>query len=491
LQEFLRAGFDFFDKTFAGTREKTSALAFFISLVSIHPEQYLPNFKSILTELQDNHLFDPNMEIFYTSESPTGIPHNYQSYESPGDFLSEWERPIFSSRHRGRRGNIRHHGMSARGRSRRRTLAHPSRLPDYPTPGGPSPLDRGEYSPPSLPAFSPTFPGDQLAAQLEERGYLLGRVDEANRNRERMEERQRVHEMAMDAREAADDANGAGPSTRATTAPAPGNTTNATTNETLDIDELMTSGMSPRSIQRLFDRADAAEEEIEEEIEEDEVQEEEAVAVADESEKKPLLNIAASFGGVDAMRILLEIGATPDEIAIHEVVIYLVSYPFAKVAGTACLELLFEAGVDLNVTDAADEQTVLHIIVTGSCDGILEMLLERGADPTKRDSTGRTAADIAGDLDDLDALEILNRFTRLRRLSSQDERVEAGTEEIPEELVCVTCLQRRKEVILAPCGHKIMCARCTKRLLTRPEERDRRCPTCRLAVESFVTTVYE
>lgn len=250
---------------------------------------------------------------------------------------------------------------------------------------------------------------------------------------------------------------------------------------------------APGSLQRLFEQIDAIEysEVSSESDQEDEEESEDPFTI---NTTKNILALAASQGGIDVMRILLDIGATPTVEALFDAARHIVRNDYiSEGADKACLEALLEAGVDLNAVDPVEETTVLHIVVAGtslgSC-GILEMLLDRGADPTKRNGEGKTPIDLAEDFANSEFVEILKRFARLKRLSSQDERINVGTDDIPENMLCVACLQAKKEVILAPCGHKLLCQRCMKRLLNRPEP-ERRCPTCRSTVESFVTTIYE
>jgi hypothetical protein len=60
---------------------------------------------------------------------------------------------------------------------------------------------------------------------------------------------------------------------------------------------------------------------------------------------------------------------------------------------------------------------------------------------------------------------------------------------VPEAEQCAVCLTYRATIILAPCGHKQTCRRCTKRLMEMPPPQ-RTCPCCKVAIESFVTTVF-
>lgn len=48
---------------------------------------------------------------------------------------------------------------------------------------------------------------------------------------------------------------------------------------------------------------------------------------------------------------------------------------------------------------------------------------------------------------------------------------------------CVICLDRKKEIILSPCGHFCLCNTCCSKLDTRT----RKCPMCRQIITSLVT----
>ena len=61
---------------------------------------------------------------------------------------------------------------------------------------------------------------------------------------------------------------------------------------------------------------------------------------------------------------------------------------------------------------------------------------------------------------------------------------------MPADEACIICLERPKAVILAPCGHRCTCKRCTRAVLMGARER-RSCPLCKEAIESFVTRVFE
>ncbi|KAH7617398.1 putative Ankyrin repeat and SOCS box protein 3 [Nannochloris sp. 'desiccata'] len=464
IMEFIRAGFDFFGNIFAGTRGLTTALAYLVTKTSDHPDRYLENFKVILSELQINPKFDPNMELPYAYEGPARRNYRYSSPSHSEEMEQLGEEP----RYRFPTGHLR----PSRGGLRRRNIGYRD-------------LPYRDDSPGEMP--SPIRDSDTEDAEA------------INESIERHPRRPFVRYLGTNMTES--DFDDEGPSLYTTSMPHTDRNETANLNSTFDVDALMEAGLSPRSVQQLFERADAVENGYAALItnnqshEGDGIQdEEEAEEQAINDRTRNLLNIAASHGGIEVMRILLELGAKPNAEILIDTVDYLANCPYyRKAAGIACLEALLEAGVDLNAVDPVEQATALHATVAASFDtdhSLIELLLNRGADPTKCDGEGRTALALAEQMHDYESIEILKRFTRLQRLSSQDERIEGRTDEIPEDMACVACLQAKKEVILAPCGHKLLCQRCTKRLLSRPEL-ERRCPTCRHTVESFVTTIYE
>jgi ankyrin repeat protein len=269
-----------------------------------------------------------------------------------------------------------------------------------------------------------------------------------------------------------------------------------------------------RGVVRRMRTSDAGDEAAEQREEERAVDEGEANAEDGDDDHDGIdqsitvLNLAARHGGIEILNILLDLGAIAQDDALHDTVNYIesltnpirysgLSMPDIA-AGMACLEALLDAGADVNAEHPVTKMTPLHVAAEGTCHEVLSLLLQRGADPGKRTASGETAAEIAEYHDDSHAVDILNRFSRLQRLStfnrsaSQREREsqENNTEELAEELVCVACLTERKGVILAPCGHKVLCRRCTRRLFTRPEQ-ERKCPLCRQKLESFVVQIFD
>ncbi len=223
-----------------------------------------------------------------------------------------------------------------------------------------------------------------------------------------------------------------------------------------------------------------------------------------------LLNVASTYGGIEVLRILVEMGATAKGDVLLDAVRYIetsvdraaysteISMPNVA-AGMACMEALIEAGADVNAEEHETKLTALHIAAAGKCHEALQFLLAKGADSEKRDDSGRTAVEMAEEAKDTEAVNILVRHSLLKRLSSfnrsasQRERNESqeNAEEIPEDQECVVCKTRRRDVICAPCGHRVLCRGCTKRLFLRPNEAERKCPMCRHKVRPQKLTIID
>lgn len=129
-------------------------------------------------------------------------------------------------------------------------------------------------------------------------------------------------------------------------------------------------------------------------------------------------------------------------------------------------------------------------------------LLCRGANVSAKNKEGITPAERARLCGNERLADWLGNQSRLRRLLSPPNsqggsnnsrsfnRSKSTLDDVPREEACVVCWERRREVILAPCGHKVMCKRDTRRVMEGPEEK-RFCPMCKEKIDSFVTTVYE
>lgn len=62
--------------------------------------------------------------------------------------------------------------------------------------------------------------------------------------------------------------------------------------------------------------------------------------------------------------------------------------------------------------------------------------------------------------------------------------------EVPADEACIICLERPKMVILAPCGHRCTCKRCTRAIMLSSREK-RNCPLCKERIDSFVAKVFD
>ena len=54
----------------------------------------------------------------------------------------------------------------------------------------------------------------------------------------------------------------------------------------------------------------------------------------------------------------------------------------------------------------------------------------------------------------------------------------------PSRVECCVCFDGKRDVVLSPCAHCCMCARCAARLMQRPESR--KCPMCRAPIVCVV-----
>lgn len=107
----------------------------------------------------------------------------------------------------------------------------------------------------------------------------------------------------------------------------------------------------------------------------------------------PPLHLAAHFGHLDLITLLVNLGADvnmqcPPQFAnmpLH-----------AACAGAqdAAVEALLRAGADPNATDA-NGYTPVMIAAANGCAGAVRALIAKGADPMRRDANGKTAFDHA------------------------------------------------------------------------------------------------
>jgi hypothetical protein len=67
-------------------------------------------------------------------------------------------------------------------------------------------------------------------------------------------------------------------------------------------------------------------------------------------------------------------------------------------------------------------------------------------------------------------------------LSAEQIEHQAQEIQLSGENVCCVCMDKRKDAVCVPCGHKAMCLECAEML----KARERRCPVCRQEIGSIV-----
>lgn len=107
------------------------------------------------------------------------------------------------------------------------------------------------------------------------------------------------------------------------------------------------------------------------------------------------LGLAAFFKHADAVRLLLDRGADPNQESRHaQIVVRPIHSAAADGGSVEIARLLLDAGADPNVTQPGGF-TALHAAAHDGNDELVELLLDRGADPQARLDDGRTPADLA------------------------------------------------------------------------------------------------
>ena len=106
------------------------------------------------------------------------------------------------------------------------------------------------------------------------------------------------------------------------------------------------------------------------------------------------VNVAASNGQSDVLRLLLQGGANPNrKVPKHKSALHAISTGHSK-AAIACLELLLQFGGNPNLAND-DGETPMHLAVSMIHTDTLKMLLQFGGNPNLANKSGETAVHIA------------------------------------------------------------------------------------------------
>ena len=211
--------------------------------------------------------------------------------------------------------------------------------------------------------------------------------------------------------------------------------------------------------------------------------------------KRTLLHMAAKYGSIEVLTYLMKMGAQPEGDILHESIEVFDSYhrfrslmySWSLSSATLCIKSLLHAGADINHKSRKGD-TPMHFALDLGCAPIVEMLLEKRPDITLCDADGKNVLECARGTKFED---MVTHYSKLSRLISPVDRPEIGTSNpLDADQACVVCLTRPKVVILAPCGHKCLCRRCMRILLSMPKEK-RLCPLDKIPIGEFLMTIYE
>jgi ankyrin repeat protein len=123
------------------------------------------------------------------------------------------------------------------------------------------------------------------------------------------------------------------------------------------------------------------------------------------------LALAAHFGHLDVMRLLIDRGADVNRVATHRLAVTpLHAALFGRQVDAALL--LIERGADVTLARGGSGWkragwTPLHYAAGMGFSALVQPLLERGADPTRADEEGKTPLDVAIDANHSDIATVL------------------------------------------------------------------------------------
>jgi tankyrase len=118
------------------------------------------------------------------------------------------------------------------------------------------------------------------------------------------------------------------------------------------------------------------------------------------------LHLAAHYGNLDIVKLLLDHGADIEAVSRNAIA----NTPISAAAWGNHLEIvgcLLDHGANVNAINRWGA-TALHRAVDANRKPLAELLLTRGADPTIRDNAGQTPLDIALKDDKRDLVELLS-----------------------------------------------------------------------------------
>jgi ankyrin repeat protein len=118
------------------------------------------------------------------------------------------------------------------------------------------------------------------------------------------------------------------------------------------------------------------------------------------------LHLAVFFGRVNTTHVLLEKGADLDAASHTEERVTPLHSALANPHNAALAQVLIDAGADISATQLQG-YTPLHYAAANGLEPIARQLLERGADRSVRDKTGKTASDLAREKGHLPLADLL------------------------------------------------------------------------------------